>query len=209
MLVSARTTFALRCPRCGKIELIPLSRFAIGRSGSLKFSCSCGSHMLTAGVKRGQVWLQVPCYLCDGVHFMYYVPQDFWSGVPTPMTCAETDLQLGVFGEGPEVENYAHPGLDRWLEDAAFDDYFDHREVMHQAVNRLQALLEAGDVQCTCGGQGISMGVFPDLLELTCEECGRRKSILAGTPEDLDTLERTGRIEISGDAPSRRKGHKK
>jgi hypothetical protein len=212
VLVPAQTTFAIRCPQCGRLELTTVSRFALGGGRSAKVACSCGSHKLTIGTKQGQVWLQIPCYLCDGVHFHYFQPQRFWSGHLEALSCAETDLQLGVFGHESEVELYMRTGgseLDRLMEDAAFGEYFDHPEVMYQALSRVHTLAEEGNLTCVCGNRHIAVDIFPERLELSCSECGRRKTILAGHEDDLATLERLARIEVGDDAPGRRKGNKK
>jgi len=212
VLVSASTTFAIRCPRCGKLELAAVSRFDFSRGRTVKVECSCGGHSLTIGTKPDQVFLQVPCYLCDGVHFLYFSPRQFWNAKLEEVSCAETSLQLGVFGSLPEVEQYARPGgseLERLLEDAAFDDYFDHREVMFQMLARIHTLAEEGNVTCVCGNRKLSIDIYPDRLDLTCEDCGRHKSVSAVSDEDLAQFERTARIEVCGDTPGRRKGHKK
>lgn len=212
VIVSASTTFAIRCPRCGKLELAPVSRFAFGKGRSVKVACSCGGHTLTTGTKRGQVFLQVPCYLCDGLHFLYYSPKQFWNAKLEEVSCVETSLQLGVFGSLPEVEQYARPGggeLERLLEDSAFDDYFDHREVMYQMLARIHTLAAEGNVTCACGNHKLAIDIYPDRLDLTCADCGRHKSVSARSDVDLVELERTARIEVGGDSPGRRKGHKK
>lgn len=214
MLEVARTSLAIaiRCPRCGKLEASTLSRFACSRGRSVKISCTCGALMLTVGNRQGQVYLQVPCYLCDGVHFLYFNPVRFWGAELESIACAETDLQLGVFGEDEAVQDYARPGsgeLERLLEDTAFDDYFDDREAMYQTLNRVHELAEEGKVGCVCGNHDIAVDLYPDHLELSCSSCGRHKSLPAGNEEDLAALARVGRIEVGEDTPNRRKGNKK
>jgi len=212
VLVSACTTFAVRCPHCGKLEMTHLSRFALGRGGSVKVTCSCGHHQLTVGVRQGQVWLQMPCYLCDGVHFLYFNPDKFWCEDLKQIPCSETELQLGVFGGENVVTSYARPGsseLERLLEDAAFDDYFDEPVIMYQALSQIHHLSEGGNLTCTCGNQEISVDIFPDRLELSCPECGRLKGVPAMTEEDLARLQRLTCIQVGDDTPNRRKGHKK
>ncbi len=212
MLISACTTFAVRCPHCGKLETTHLSRFALGRGGSVKVNCSCGHHQLTVGIRQGQVWLQVPCYLCDGVHFLYFTPDAFWHEELKQIPCAETELQLGVFGGESAVTSYARPGsseLERLLEDAAFDDYFDEPVIMYQTLSVIHGLSEAGNLTCTCGNQEISVDIFPDRLELSCPECGRHRGVSATTEEDLNHVQRLTHIQVGDDTPNRRKGHKK
>lgn len=212
MLIPAYTTFAIRCPHCGKLETTTVSRFALGRGRSLKLSCSCGHHQVTIGARRGQVWLQIPCYLCDGVHFFYYTPDHFWKPDLEQILCAETDLQLGAFGGDEAITAYARPGtseLERFMEDAAFDEYFDEPTIMYQALHLVHGLSQSGNLSCTCGNDQISVDIFPDRLELSCQECGRYKPVPAITEDDLDHLQRLSHICVGDDPPNRRKGHKK
>lgn len=212
MLVPANTTIAMRCPECGRLEMNTVSRFALSGGHSAKVTCSCGAHKVTVGSKQGQVWLQIPCYLCDGLHFMQIASRRFWSGRLQPLMCSDTDLQLGVFGGENEVEVYARAGgseLDRLLEDAAFGEYFDHPEVMYQALSQVHTMAENGNLTCVCGNRHISVDIYPERLDLSCSECGRHRTVLAGREEDLAALECMTRIEVGDDAPGRRKGHKK
>jgi hypothetical protein len=195
------------------MEMTTLSRFEFSGGRSAKLSCSCGSHKLTVGTRNGQVWLQVPCYLCDGVHFLYFTARHFWNtpGL-TPILCSDTELQLGVFGRAHEVDTYTRTGgseLDRLLEDEAFGEYFDEPEVMFQALSRIHALAEEGNLTCGCGNQDIAVDIFPERLELSCSACGSHKTILAASEEDLAALEATGRLQVGDDSAGRRRGHKK
>lgn len=212
MLISAETTFAIRCPQCGRLEMTTVSRFSLGGGRSVKVACSCGSHKLTVGTKQGQVWLQVPCYLCDGTHFVYFKPQRFWNGHLEALNCSETELQLGLFGHESEVELYMRTGgseLDRLVEDAAFGEYFDHPEVMYRALSRVHTMAEEGNLTCRCGNRQVGVDIYPERLDLSCSECGRHKTLFAGNEEDLTALECLVRIEVGDDAPGRRKGSKK
>jgi hypothetical protein len=211
VLIASLATFAIRCPQCGRLEMNTVSRFACsGRNGSVRVACSCGTHKLTVSARREQVAVQIPCYLCDGLHFMYFTPRTFWNGHLTPVFCPETDLQVGVFGPEGEVEVYARTGgteLDRLLEDEAFSEYFDHPEVMYEALSRVHNMAEEGNLSCVCGNRQIGVDIYPERLELCCSECGRRKTVMAAHEEDLALLDST--IEVGSDASGRRKGHKK
>lgn len=212
MLIPAHTTFAIRCPQCGRLETSTVSRFAVQGAGATRVACSCGSHKLTIGARQGQISVQIPCYLCDGMHFLYFTPRQFWSRHLKPVSCSDTDLQLGVFGPETEVEVYARTGgneLDRLLEDEAFGEYFDEPDVMYQALSQVHALAEAGKLTCVCGNRHIAVDIFPERLELACSDCGRRKNLLAAREEDLAALENATHITVGDDAPGRRKGHKK
>lgn len=212
MLVQTHTTFAIRCAQCGKMEPTTLSRFAVSSGESVKLTCACGSTKVTVASRHGQVSLQVPCYLCDGVHFFYFPAARFWRTQLETIPCTETDLQLGVFGGDKEVDLYVRTGgseLERLLDDEAFSDYFDEPDVMYQVLSRVHVMADEGSLTCSCGNREIAVDIYPEHLELTCPDCGRRKTLPAGTAGDLAVLEHVQHIQLGDDAPSRRKGHKK
>jgi len=212
LLVSACVTVAIRCPQCGQMELASVSRFALTRGRSVKLKCSCGSHTLTIAMKQGRVCLQVPCYLCESLHYLDYGPRAFWKANLEEIACTETCFQLGVFGGPSAVAGYAHPEfteLERLLEDSAFDDYFDHREVMGRALAHVNHLEDKGLLSCRCGSQQISIDIFPDHLELTCDDCGEQMTVKAQNEEDLAKLAAVSRLRLGDEASHRRKGHHK
>lgn len=212
MLIATSVTVALRCPRCGRLELSELSRFTLGRRGSQRMECACGHHLLTVGTRPGQVWMQVPCYLCDGIHFRYYPAEQFWDTGLKQIACAETDLQLGVLGDEDAVVEYVRPGLselERFMDDEAFDDFFDAPAIMYQVLCQVQELSAHGLLRCRCGSREIGADLFPDRLELICAACGRQQTVPACSERDLDALMRASYLEIGGDVPPRRRGSKK
>jgi hypothetical protein len=211
VLISTRTTFAIRCPQCGQLEVAAVSRFECGK-GSQKLYCSCGAHKLTAGRQGDQVYMQVPCYLCDGMHFLYMPVRQFWSGGLRPILCSETELQVGVVGPETEVAYYARPNggeLDQFMDETAHDDYFQQPDIMYEALSRVHELDEAGNVSCKCGGRRVMIDLYPERLVLSCPDCGRHRPVPAVCEEDLAALDRFTRLEVGDDSPGRRQGHNK
>lgn len=211
MLVPARVTFAIRCPQCGKMENAPVSLFDFAGVSSVRLNCSCGAHKLTVALRKGQVRVQIPCYLCEGLHFLYYTPRRFWSGEVQQVTCSETDLQLGVFGEEDGVAGSSKSGqseLEHLLQEGAFEDYFDNPDVMYQSLRHVHDLAEKGNLTCTCGNLKIEVDIFPDRLELACPECGLQRAVFAATEEDLTMLRRVRHLEVGDENQGRRQEHK-
>lgn len=199
MLIPTTTAFAVRCPHCGKTEVSTVSLFELSGVGSLQLSCSCGGHKLTVGMRKdGRFWLQIPCYLCDGQHFLYYPRAEFWDPAVKPVICAETDLQLGAFGAEGAVAETAHGTAesDLLLEDALSDDYFSNPEVMYQVLSHVHELAEAGNLTCVCGSRQVEVDIFGDRLELTCQACGNQQAVMAARVEDLHALEASGPIRV-------------
>jgi len=213
MLVPARVAFAMRCPQCGKWETSLVSLFDFSGGATVRLTCSCGGHKLTVGMrKRSQFWVQVPCYLCDGVHFSYYSVKEFWHPAAKRVLCSDTELQLGAFGGEEEILALS-PGIDgdadKLLEDAIMEDYFENPEVMYQALTHVHDLAERGDLVCQCGNQKVEVDIFSDRLELICPECGGRRALYATSGADLAQIEACDTLLVTeGDHAARAESKK-
>jgi hypothetical protein len=202
LIIQARTAFAIRCPHCGKMETASFSWFDLGGGRSVKIACSCGTHKLTVGKKGGQIWLQAPCYLCESIHFLYYPVSQFLNESLGHLACGETDLHLGIYGDPETVESHIRHGgteLDLLLHDGSFAEYFDRPDVMYQVLSCVHSLGEDGKLTCTCGNREITLDIYPERLELTCESCGREMTVPACSEEDLLLMQRARRIQLGTD----------
>ncbi|MGE5591129.1 MAG: hypothetical protein ACM3ZA_11010 [Bacillota bacterium] len=215
MLVTTDTSLALRCARCGRLDVHPLSLFAFSGNHSVRLTCSCGAHKLTVGQRGGQFYLQFPCFLCDQTHFLYFPRTAFWAPGLKQITCPETGLDLGFFGaerpmgqtlsdalgalgegtsgEGSGVDG-AHPSAaearaQALVEEAGFDEYFDNPQVMYELLNGLHEMASQGTLHCACGNPDVQVEVLPDRVELTCPACGRWRPLVAESDQDLDELD--------------------
>ena len=208
MLVPARLAFAMRCPQCGKWETSVVSLFDFSGGATVRLTCSCGSHKVTGGMRRGgPFWVQVPCYLCDGMHFTYYAVSEFWAPAVKRILCIDTDLQLGAFGGEAEVAAMVPPGdheAEKLLEDTIMEDYFENPEIMYQALTHVHDLADAGHLNCQCGNRKVEVDIFSDRLELSCPECGGRLAVHAADAADLERLEAYEALQVGeGDHTAR------
>ena len=191
MIISTRTTVALRCVDCGKLDFHDLSLFSFARSKALKSPCSCGRDKFTVGAKGNRFWLQFQCPLCETIHFLYFPRTEFWDPEVKAITCPETGADVGFFGLETDVREFAQNDNQRALEAAAEelgDDYFESPEVMYEVLNRIHDLAEEGELSCLCGHSNVEVDILPDRLELHCPQCGRWRLVGAGSQEDLDAL---------------------
>lgn len=206
MLVQTRVAFALRCPQCGQSQCDMVSLFDLSGGRSVRITCACGSHKLTVAARRGTYWLQIPCYLCEGIHFVYQSARDLFAPGVHNLLCSETDLQLGWFGEPSEVQAMAESGrgeLDRLLEDTAFEDYFENPTAMYGVINHVHELTQQGKLSCTCGSTRVAVDIYPDRLDLICGGCSSTRSFCAASDEDLLRVKTIGLIML-GEEPSGR-----
>lgn len=205
MLVTTKTTLALRCAGCGRLDVHHLSLFDFSGGRTVRVTCSCGAHKLTVGQKGHQVWLQFPCPLCNSTHFLYFPRGTFWSPELKQIACPETGLDVGFFGLDRELPGAPFPdaGFDstaeeaqELVEQAGFDDYFDNPQVMYEMLNRLHDLAENGKVRCLCGNPDVQVEVLPDRIELTCPSCGRWRPLEAESDQDLAKLDQFENLDI-------------
>lgn len=203
MLVPARVGLALHCARCGTTGTHEVALFAFSGTRSLRLNCPCG-HPQGALIRRpGRMVLQLPCYLCKGVHRLDFAGARFWSAPLQPLLCQETGLHLGVLGAPEAVRSFESPAAAGELPDPALlADFFVNAEVMYEVLAAVHELDEAGRLRCRCGNTDIDYELQPDRLELVCPECGSRHSLAATRDADAIRARRVRRMEIGG-----RRGH--
>lgn len=197
MLVPARVAIALRCPLCGKSDVHLLSLFLFSGANSVRLECSCGHHQTTVSRRAGKVRLEIPCYLCDGLHQLEYASPRFWQGLSQNISCPETGLLLAAFGPPDEVE--ALSGIeDDEVDPGALEDYFVNPEVMYEVLAAVHELDEAGRLRCRCGNTDIEYELQPERLDLICPRCHSRRSLGAAHSEDANRARRQKRLELGG-----------
>lgn len=182
----------MRCPQCGKLDLHPVSLFEFTGGQNVRVACTCGSLKMIIGFKRPQTfWLQVPCFLCDGMHFIYYTKREFWHPEAKAITCPDTDLQLGSFGDEQQLHEFAaDEARQAGLGDAAaVRDLFANPDVMYQMLSHVHDMAADGNLDCTCGNGRIEVDIFPDRVELICPVCRRGHTLPAISEEDLRLFE--------------------
>lgn len=200
MLVSTTTIVAVRCAVCGKMDFHAMSLFSFAGKKVHRLTCSCGAGLMSLGSKdRRQFWLQLECLMCESRHIYYYNRQELWSGHLIVLTCEETDLAIGYIGSKEQVRKsilQQDKSVQEMAEDLGFVDYFENPEIMYEVLENLQQLAEDGRLSCQCGCYQINVEVFPDRLELRCENCDAVGLFYAESDCDLDAVKYAGEIRL-------------
>ncbi len=202
MLIITDTLVAMRCPECGKLDYHNLSRFAFSGNNKVEIVCSCGFVKLVVSTKnRRQYWVQVPCVVCETKHLRSLSSRMLWSGEVNYLFCQETGLELGYMGPEEEVRALAE-AQEESMEALANefdgeDDYFHNAEIMYEVLNCLHDIAERGALYCQCGNQDVEVDIFPDRLELHCENCHSVNIIYAETEDDLQVIRKVETIELA------------
>ncbi|MTI80627.1 MAG: hypothetical protein FH758_07020 [Firmicutes bacterium] len=200
MLISTSTVLAMRCPECGKLEFHKLSLFSFSGQRVLEITCTCGAPLLLARKKKNSYWLQLPCVICETNHQRQISGARMWSQELINLYCQETGIELGHIGPEDIVKEVAQSydyDLKTLVEQFEGEDYFINTDVMYQAIHHVHEMAETNALYCQCGNDSVEVDIFPDRLELHCNECDSVNIIYAETEEDLKVIEQVECIELT------------
>lgn len=212
MIINAVSTLALYCPRCGKIELHNVSRFAINNS-ACQLACSCGQSQGTISVAgRRQYLLDIPCVVCETNHLIFLDSNLFRQPKASKIYCDQANLELGFVGN-PEaiaaiVDKHKQEvaSIASELEGQQDGSGIENSQILLEILNKIHDIAEQGGVYCSCGNStDVEVDVLVDAVELSCHQCEGRLLISAKDEQDLARLSAMGAIEL---APLRRTNRK-
>ena len=168
MLTRRQTGIALRCSTCGNTNIVPVSLFLL-KSNRREFQCSCGQHILTASRKGTDGWLQLSCFLCDGVHLFKFAGKAFWSRDIKSILCPDTSAEIGYVGPVWGLLKVADIREDGLAKAAAV---FDDPKIGLKVLTRLLALDDRGRLKCSRCDTPLEVEAYPRGVELWCSRCG-------------------------------------
>ncbi|MGI6587933.1 MAG: hypothetical protein ACOX2N_03940 [Peptococcia bacterium] len=204
MLISTYTIVALRCSKCGKIELHSLSRFSCGKKGQVKLFCECGNClMVNARHGRNMYYLQINCLMCETRHIFEMHGKEIWNKHVLSLICENTGLELGYLGSKDGVVKAIKQGersIGELIKELGFDQYFTNPSVMSRVLDRLRKIIKKGHISCSCGSRNLATEVFPDRVELSCSYCHAVGIIFAETARDLQKLQAMKGIELEANS---------
>lgn len=203
MILNTSTTASVRCSECGRMELSELSIFEFSGFSSVIKACSCGEELINIYSKdKKTYWFQFYCAICDNFHFMRLRRQDLWFGSNNviEICCEETEIEVGYLGNKDfvqeKVDNHSY-SLAEIAERMGFTKYFYNSEVMYETLEHVYSIAGRDKLFCSCGNYDVEIEIFPEYLELLCEECGSRGKIMAETETDLESLLSYSEIELT------------
>ena len=204
MIKATDMLVAMRCPKCGQLDYHTISRFGFSSQKKKECYCTCGAVKLIITTKdHKSYWLQVPCVVCENNHVRQISGKKLWSSEITSLYCQEIGVELGYIGPAEEVKKLSMDldfdnVFDCFSSDLVFEDeYFHNSEIMYEVLNCLRDIAEQGLLYCQCGKQSIEVDIFPDCLELRCQDCDRAHIIYAETEDDLQVIKNMVYIELT------------
>ncbi len=204
MIVPTETIIALRCPYCDKIELNTLSLFEFSGTSSIGKKCSCGEELLNIYSKNNKVfWLKYYCAMCDSFHVIPLKRYQIWALNNTngfEISCNDTAISVGYIGKNnwvkEKIKEQPHT-LAEFAKQMGFTEYFTNPEIMYEILEHVYHVAENGNLYCSCGNYDLNIEIFPEYIELFCEECGYSDIISAETEDDLNKVIFLSKIKLT------------
>lgn len=200
MLISTLTTFALRCPRCGKLQYYALSRFSLNRTNSVAYHCKCGATLINIEKKgRDNLCLQVACMMCETMHKFYYKGYQIWKSNLWVIVCPTSGVEIGYMGKRKSVLESVRKEREHIMQVAdslGCDKFFLNSGIMCQVLSVLQEKLDGGQICCECGEKLLEIEIFPDRIELKCPSCSAVGIVFAETVKDLQRARELDEVRL-------------
>lgn len=212
MVISAVITFALYCPRCGKLHMHDVSRFKLKMAESHVLRCGCGQVQATiTSACHHQYILNIPCVSCNTNHVVCLDGRRFLGtsidskNNLSKIYCPVENLELGFAGRRGSIEffiNEHRQEVERLAREmdkneySEYDESIENPQVMLEVLNRVHDIAESGNVHCLCGSKAIEAMIMPECIELYCQCCGAQAAIPAASEHDLELIELLECIEL-------------
>ena len=193
MVINQVITIAFKCPFCGSVEFNTVSIFDFSGKKEYTVQCSCKDGFVKiAKGKNKRYTVSMPCIACNEVHDYVLDYKTLWLNDIFVLKCPDSKLELCFIGKDDNVRKSVdryEMQMDILMNEIGYDDYFINNTVMLNTVDKIHDIAEKGNLLCQCGSDDISMEMFYDRVELTCNRCLVQTVIKACTNHDLkDTL---------------------
>jgi ribosomal protein S27E len=201
MVISTYTTVALRCPKCSKMDFYALSRFSMSGTDVAILKCQCGGNLLSMGRNNGKTyWLEVECSMCEDTHFFAFNYKKIWSGNLLTLVCEETGVEIGFIGSREVVRKNVQnmdKSVQEMAEELGYGEYFNYPEIMYKVLEHLHKIAESGRLYCSCNNHNLEVEVYPDRMELHCNDCGASGIIFAETFKDWEIVRHLNEVVLT------------
>lgn len=188
MVVSVQKTLLIRCEICGRIETYDINLFNIPKGEKIEYKSSfnsTGVFIKTLDYKT--YFIESHCPICGSKHIYRYslkhmLKYDNWSNIHEYKNCF--------------IENKGYDEETVLKDEDEFNNYLKKFKILLSSLERLEKLNEEGKIICDCGNDKMRVELFPDRIELICENCKSVQIIYTETEEDLAVLLKKEEIHL-------------
>lgn len=197
MLVDGCKAMVVRCRLCGRLVKHDLNLFSLSRYGQGEFRCKCGDTSVIIGKADKNYRIRIKCFNCGDMHIVRLGLREIIR--ENYISCSYYNSKLCFIGDkGRANQIVLENEMDMACNEGAIEDsqYFYNFQIFGRALKQLYFLNSGEKINCDCGKSEIHIDLFPDRLELKCNNCGSVKIIFAETEEDLSILMKRDKITL-------------
>lgn len=198
MLINGLKTLIIRCRFCGRLRQYDINLFEAMKNNSIEYICKCGE--INARINKGinnDIRVELGCFPCGDKHYYSMKLKDVLRN-DNRIYCYQ-GFQACFIGS-KKVANQIllekQMNLREGNRDTCGEDYFNNFKVLGRALKHLYVLNQNHKITCDCGNSSIDVELFPDRIELKCDNCHSVNIIFAETDEDLSILLRRDKIVL-------------
>ncbi len=220
ILNSGESTFAYRCPACGKMVFSIVGVFTL--SGDMfKLKCPCGGSEAEINYTTdGKIRITVPCIVCGHSHSHVINKSGFFRKDVITFPCAYSGVDICIIGEEKAAANAAKQADEDFmqlLKSAGIEDFdsfakardLDNEEQSQEIADpEMQSIVhfmlceleDEGNITCKCKNGGHYefkfVGSRLDTVLIYCTECGASVSVPLTDTVAANAFLHTDKLEL-------------
>lgn len=111
MILDASGRIAVKCSHCGKYKTFDINLFKI--KDKVVFKCSCGKNVLRMHINKGELFVDIPCIVCEIKHSYRFKLKDLMVKPMDIATCPVTGMEIAFLGRNKNVDDF----VERYMND--------------------------------------------------------------------------------------------
>ncbi|MBF8437419.1 hypothetical protein I0Q91_10030 [Halanaerobiaceae bacterium Z-7014] len=199
MLIDKNIALAIRCSKCGLLDIHQLNIFHLSGQKKVSLRCECGHRKITLFREIDDINFSPYCLVCGKRHDLKLDYKKFWTkNIVRSLNCPRTGLNLGYYGPYYILQSKIdrqQKELELLAAGLGFDDFTDP-EIMLSALDILHDFAAEGSLNCECGSKDIGIDLSKDVIHLNCFQCPGQLDISAVNLADLKFLENSTEIVL-------------
>ncbi len=199
MLIDKNIALAIRCSKCGLLDIHQLNIFHLSGQKKVSLRCECGHQKINLYREKDDINLSPYCLVCGKRHDINLDHKKFWTkNTVKSLNCPRTGLNLGYYGPYYILQSKIdrqQKELELLAAGLGFDDFTDP-EIMLSVLDLLHDFAANGSLNCECGSKDIGIDLSEDEIHLNCFQCPGRLNISAVNLADLKFLENLTEIVL-------------
>lgn len=102
MVVVPGYTIAVKCSECGRYKVFDVDMFKLKISTNIM--CSCSKKIINAWIKKGEIYLDINCIVCDRIHsYKFKLKEVIYEKPLTILSCPQTGMEIAFIGKADRV----------------------------------------------------------------------------------------------------------